>query len=69
MTTEKRMQDLEDKVTFLERDLAQLDEVIKTLHDKVDAIAEGLKMIKDEADRQRFLSEQRSLEDEKPPHY
>lgn len=63
---EKRVEDLEVKVAFLEDQLLTLDGVVRALGAQLDG---ALRELKDLKDRPANSEEQRDLLHERPPHY
>jgi uncharacterized coiled-coil protein SlyX len=61
---ERRVEDLEVKVAFQEKHIADLDEVIRQLRDEVDDLRARLHGLHEEV---RLLTP--GAEDAKPPHY
>ena len=64
MTAEERVTELEIKLAFHERWVAELDEVVRALRDQLDALqaeVDGLREVVRPADG--------PVVDEKPPHY
>ncbi len=61
---EDRIVDLEIRMSFLERHLEELDQVVLQVRGQLDAFQRELESL-----RQHQLGEANKLEDEVPPHY
>ena len=61
---DERLTTLEIKVAFQEKLLADLDEVIRTMRDEIDALREELQVVAG-----RLPPPEEPVVDEKPPHY
>lgn len=57
-----RIQDLEVKLAYLEKHLADLDDVVRALAEQVQRQADEIASLRDRTERA-------APEDEKPPHY
>lgn len=64
-----RITALEEKLTFLEQQVGTLDEVLRSLHDRVDAIGRQMTAAADDVRKLQFQMGPRLDEDEKPPHW
>ncbi|MEQ1567549.1 MAG: SlyX family protein [Myxococcota bacterium] len=64
MTPDERVTELEVKLAFHERWVAELDEVVRALRDQVDELGRELRDLSE-----RVRPEEGSAVDEKPPHY
>jgi len=67
---ERRVEDLEVKVAFLEHALGELDEVVRGLFDKVEALQAEVKRLRDAQQAgEEGDDDEGGLAYEKPPHY
>ena len=72
---EDRIVNLEEKVMYLERDVSDLDEVVRSMHDRIDRLVTELGAARGEL--QAMLAKlddagpttNADLENERPPHY
>ncbi len=65
-----RLTNLEEQFAFLERHVAQLDEVVREVYDRVDGLTREISQMREEIqERGNTEEEARTLEDEKPPHW
>lgn len=63
---EDRLMDLEIKVAFVEKHLAELDEIVRRMHDSLSRLQAEVASLAEERQEHGAV---RSLADEKPPHY
>ena len=63
-----RLEEIEIRYAFQEDLLHQLDEVLKSQANQIDALKRELEGLKEQM-KQGNQGEANSLEDEKPPHY
>ena len=66
---EKRATDLEMSVAHLQHDLETLEKAVLDNTEKLDQVLSALKRLTEKVSTASDSPEQRSLEDEKPPHY
>lgn len=59
-----RTEELEIKVAYLEKSLVELDDVVREMADKIQALEREVAEIRDES-----MPSGNDLESEKPPHY
>ena len=60
---------LEEKLAFLERHVEQLDVVVRSQHERLDAFQTELDRLRKELRRASEPHEESSPEDEVPPHW
>jgi SlyX protein len=60
---------LESKLAFLERANNELSDVVYRQHREIQALRERLEALADRFDSVTTAEEQRTPEDERPPHY
>lgn len=65
---ERRIEDLEVKVAFQEKLLADLDEVLRHLRDEIESVQRAVVSLTEEVQRAQ-PDGPRKMEDEVPPHY
>lgn len=63
---ERRLEDLEVKLAFVERHLEELDQLVRGTLDAMDALRREVKTIRDQKD---VVSARGPLEEEVPPHH
>lgn len=68
---EARLVNLEEKIAHLERYLGDLDEVVRDLHDRMDAYQREIAKMQATLEQQLGGDDKSggSLEDERPPHW
>ncbi len=66
---EKRATDLEMSVAHLQHDLETLEKAVLDNTEKLDQVLTALRRLTEKVSTASESPEQRSLEDEKPPHY
>ena len=59
---------LQERLAHLERHVEQLDEVLRTVHDRVDALARSIDDLRRES-RRRLVESEGAPEEETPPHW
>lgn len=64
MTPDERLTELEIKLSFQERWMSELDEVVRGLRDQIDALRAEVRQLAD-----HVRPESAPVVDEKPPHY
>jgi uncharacterized coiled-coil protein SlyX len=65
---DQRIIDVEEKLAFVERHVEELDEVVRGLYEKIDALRREMGTLRDETRRQ-FQELERRPEDDVPPHW
>lgn len=66
---EKRATDIEMSVAHLQHDLETLEKAVLDNTEKLDQVLAAVKRLTEKVSTASDSPEQRSLEDEKPPHY
>jgi len=69
-TTQARIVALEESMMHLDHMLKQLDGVVCSIQDRIDKQNEAIKQLTEASQRSSHSEpEQRTLEDDRPPHY
>lgn len=63
-----RIETLEVKLAYMENTVAELDEVVRQLGDKVDGVRAEMKILREQMAKMQD-DEERDLQAEVPPHY